>query len=116
MPFQKGNKLSQGRPKGAKNKKSVFDAAMTEKALKGLREAVDNGEQWAIQEVIKRVYPTLKPITPDGSLDAEFLQLRMKELGEFEQRISALENGKVKNMSDEEFAAKLKELGIELDE
>lgn len=89
--FQKGNKASPGRPAGSKNVKSQFSASMTKKALKQLEIALDNGEQFAIDIVLKRTHPPLKPITPESSIDGEFLKLKMKEISEFEERLNALE-------------------------
>ena len=92
--FKAGNSISQGRPKGAKNKRSQFSDAMTAKALAQLENALNDGEQWAVETILKRTHAPLKAITPEHSLDAEFLKLKMKEISEFEQRIAALEQVK----------------------
>ncbi len=81
-----------GRRKGSKNKRSQFSDAMTSKALEKLEIALNEGEQWAIDTVLKRTHAPLKAITPDNSLDAEFLKLKMKEISEFEARIVELES------------------------
>jgi hypothetical protein len=83
-----------GRPRGSKNKRSQFTDAMTSTALDKLDIALADGESWAIQLVINRTHPALKAITPEGSLDGDFLKLKMKEISEFEQRIAALEQVK----------------------
>jgi hypothetical protein len=58
-----------GRPKGSRNKLGQFSQELAEQALEQLTLAVNQGESWAIQEVLKRISPTLKPITPEESLD-----------------------------------------------
>ena len=80
-----------GRPTGSKSKRLKLSDALTGEALKQLEAAVFNGESWAIESVLKRVSPTLKPITLDNSLDGEYLKLKMKEISEFDQRITELE-------------------------
>ena len=92
MPeFKKGNTYSQGRPKGAKNKRSKLSDTITSEALKQLEKAVFDGESWAIGEVLKRISPTLKAVTPSDSLDGLYLAAKTKEIAEFEERIQALE-------------------------
>jgi hypothetical protein len=81
-----------GRPIGSKNKRGQFNSELTTKALEQLSEAVNRGEAWAIQEVIKRTHPALKPITSADSLDGKLLSLKMKEIEEFEHRLINLEN------------------------
>ena len=81
-----------GRPVGSKNKRSQFSDVMTNKALEQLEIALNDGEQWAVETVLKRTHAPLKAITPEHSLDAEYLKLKMKEISEFEDRISALES------------------------
>ena len=80
-----------GRPRGSKNKRSQFTDAMTSTALDKLDIALADGEIWAIQLIINRTHPALKAITPEGSLDGDFLKLKMKEISEFDERIAALE-------------------------
>lgn len=80
-----------GRPKGSKGKRVKLSDSLTAEAVKQLETAVLNGESWAIESVLKRVSPTLKPVTLETSLDGEFLKLKMKEISEFEQRIQELE-------------------------
>ena len=92
MRFTQDNQPSnKGRPKGSLNKRSQFSNELTSKALLELEVALNSGEQWAIETILKRTHPTLKPITPDNSLDGEFLKLKMLEISEFEERIQALE-------------------------
>ena len=83
--------VGKGRPLGSKNKRSQFTDAMTSTALEKLDIALTDGESWAIQLVINRTHPALKAITPEGSLDGDFLKLKMKEISEFDERIAALE-------------------------
>jgi hypothetical protein len=83
---------SNGRTVGSKNKRSQFTDVMASKALEQLEIALNVGEQWAIETVLKRTHAPLKAVTPDNSLDGEFLKLKMKEISEFEQRITALES------------------------
>jgi hypothetical protein len=80
-----------GRPIGSKNKRSQFSEVMTSKALEQLEIALNQGEQWAIETILKRTHAPLKAITPEHSLEAEFLKLKMKEISEFEERIKVLE-------------------------
>ena len=80
-----------GRPVGSKNKRSQFTDTMTSKALEKLEIALNEGQQWAIEAVLKRTHAPLKAITPEFSLDAEYLKLKMKEISEIEERIQALE-------------------------
>ena len=80
-----------GRPKGSKAKRVKLSDTLTAEAVKQLQVAVFNGEAWAIESVLKRVSPTLKPVTLESSLDGEFLKLKMKEISEFEERLKLLE-------------------------
>jgi hypothetical protein len=80
-----------GRPKGSRNKRGQFSQELAEQALEQLTLAVNQGESWAIQEVLKRISPTLKPITPEESLDGDMLMMKIKEIQELEQRLIALE-------------------------
>ena len=84
--------VKNGRPKGSKNKRGQFSKELTEQALEQLSVAVNQCESWAIQEVLKRTHPALKPITAEDSLDGDMLALKMKEISEFEQRLNALES------------------------
>jgi len=80
-----------GRPRGSKNKRSQFSDVMTQTALEKLNEALANGEQWAIETILKRTHAPLRAVTPENSLDGEFLKLKMKEISEFDERLKALE-------------------------
>jgi hypothetical protein len=80
-----------GRPKGSRNKRGQFSQELAEQALEQLTLAVNQGESWAIQEVLKRTSPILKPITPEESLDGDMLVLKIKEISEFEERLLNLE-------------------------
>jgi hypothetical protein len=64
---------------------------LAQKTIEKLTEAVRSGESWAIQAVLDRVAPKLKAITPENSLDGEYLQLKALEIRELEQRLLALE-------------------------
>jgi hypothetical protein len=89
--FEKGNALSNGRPIGSKNKRGKITDTIADEALRQLELAVFAGETWAINEVLKRLTPTLKAVTPEDSLDGKYLALKMKEISEFEERLTALE-------------------------
>jgi hypothetical protein len=84
--------VNNGRPKGSKNKRGQFSKELTTQALEQLTLEVRQGEAWAIQEVVKRTHPTLKPITAEDSLDGELLILKIKEITELEQRLITLES------------------------
>ncbi len=96
---------SNGRPVGSKNKRSQFTDTMTSKALEQLEIALNEGEQWAVETVLKRTHAPLKSITPENSLDAEYLKLKMKEISEFDERITALED-----LTDGEIEERIKTL------
>lgn len=83
---------AKGRPKGSKNVKGRISKEMSDTALQKLEDAMERGEAWAIQEVIKRTHPTLKPVTPEDSIDGDYIRAKMFELQEMEQRLLALEN------------------------
>ncbi len=90
--FSKDNQPAKnGRKAGGKNKRSQFSETLTASALEQLTAAVDSGESWAIQLVIGRTHPALKPITPVDSLDGDLLAAKIKEVAEFEERLRALE-------------------------
>ena len=92
MQFSKDQQpIKNGRPKGSRNVKSQFSAAMTKTALEQLQAALDKGEQFAIDLVLKRTHPLMKPVTPVDSLDGKILQAKLLEMTELEQRIKALE-------------------------
>ena len=80
-----------GRKLGSRNKRSQFSDRMTADAIKKLDEALEQSEQWAIECILKRTHPTLKPITPNESLDADYLRAKIFELSEMEQRLKTLE-------------------------
>jgi len=83
--------IGNGRPRGSKNKRAQFSDVMTKTALEKLDDALQTGEQWAVEVVLKRTHAPLKAVTPDDSLDGEFLKLKMKEISEFADRLEALE-------------------------
>lgn len=78
---------------GAGRKRSLLPKQLTDNALTRLSELVDAGDVQAVRMVIDRSFPALKSITPTGTLDAELLKMKIKELSEFEERIAALERG-----------------------
>jgi hypothetical protein len=80
-----------GRPKGSKNVRGKLTKEITEDTMDQLALAVKKGEPWALQEVLKRISPALKAITPVDSLDGEMLTMKIKEIQELEQRLTALE-------------------------
>ena len=79
-PGQSGNPL--GRPKGSKNTASKVREELLgpilPEAVEKLRQAVSEGERWAVEMTIAYCLPKPKPIDPD-------------ELEEFEQRLADLE-------------------------
>ena len=81
-----------GRKVGSKNKRSQFSNELTATALAQLEIAVEQGEQWAVETILKRTHAPLKAVTPVDSLDGEYLALKMKELNDFEARLIALED------------------------
>ena len=91
--FTQDNQPSgRGRKLGGKNKRSQFSNELTATALVQLKIAVEQGQQWAVETILKRTHAPLKAITPLDSLDGEFLTLKMKEISEFEARLQALED------------------------
>jgi len=80
------------RPKGALNKRPAIPRVLLTDAMAKLAVAVGSGEPWAVQAVIDRWMPKLKPVTPEDSIDARVLEARIFELVEMEQRIAALES------------------------
>ena len=75
-----GNPL--GRRKGSKNKATKLREELLgpilPKAIEKLREAVSEGEKWAVEMAIAYSLPKPKPVDPD-------------ELAEFEERLEQLE-------------------------
>jgi hypothetical protein len=83
-----------GRPKGSKNVRGTLTKEITDDTMEQLALAVSKGEPWAVQEVLKRISPTLKAITPLDSLDGDYIKAKVFEIQEIEQRLIALENQK----------------------
>ena len=91
--FTQDNQPSgRGRKVGSKNKRTQFSNELTATALAQLEIAVVKGEQWAVETILKRTHAPLRAVTPEHSLDGEYLVLKMRELNEFESRLIALEN------------------------
>lgn len=91
--FRKGESGNPaGRPKGAKGKRNQIPEELTADALAKLAALVAEGDTQAVRMVLDRVIPTLRAVTAAGSLDAQLLQLKIRELSEFEQRLQALED------------------------
>jgi hypothetical protein len=83
---------NKGRPRGSKNIRGKLSTSVTAEAMRQLESAVFVGEQWALIEVLKRLSPTLKAVTPPDSLDGEYLRLKSLEISAFEERIKLLED------------------------
>lgn len=80
-----------GRPKGALGKKTQIPESLTKQAITHLTRLIEEGDTTAIKLVLDRTIPALKATTAPGTLDAELLKLKIKELSEFEERLAALE-------------------------
>lgn len=85
-----------GRPKGSLNKRSQIPDELHKEALKQLTTAVKAGESWAIQSVIDRTMPKIKPVSTGSEkllieAQTELTILKAKEISEFEQRLILLE-------------------------
>ncbi len=89
QPGKSGN--AAGRPKGALGKRSQLPDNLVAEALQQLRAAVEAGEMQAVKLVIERAYPALKPVTPEHSIDAELLELKIRSLRDVEERVAKLE-------------------------
>jgi hypothetical protein len=81
--FQPGNPGNpNGRPKGSKNKATKLREELLSpilpEAIEKLREAVSEGERWAVEMAIAYSLPKPKPVDPD-------------EIAEFEERLEHLE-------------------------
>lgn len=90
--FQKGQSGNPaGCPKGAKGKRGQLPDVLTDQALTQLAQLVQEGDVQAIRMVLDRTIPALRAITAPNSLDAELLQMKIREIQEFEERLQALE-------------------------
>lgn len=85
------SKDNQPKKRRGKSKASLISEGTKKEAARQLSDAVEAGEAWAVKLVLETVMPKLKPVTPRDSLDGEYIELKMKELHEFEERIAALE-------------------------
>lgn len=79
------------RPKGALNKRPAIPRVLLTDAMAKLAVAVGAGEAWAVQTVLDRWMPKLKPVTPEDSIDADYIRAKIFETVELEKRIAALE-------------------------
>lgn len=89
--FSSENQPKQRRGKSRDKLRRLIDESTQEEAKRQLSDAVKAGEQWAVMAIIDRIAPKLKPITDESSLDGQYLELKMKEISEFEQRLADLE-------------------------
>ncbi|WP_141034765.1 hypothetical protein [Escherichia coli] len=78
------------RTKGAKNRYPAMPAALLQEAIAQLMIAVGKGEQWAIQEALKRI-PNAMPEPVPGGVQERVINARIFELQEMEQRLKQLE-------------------------
>ena len=92
MKFTSENQPKRRRGKSKDKLKGLIDESTKEEAKIQLQKAVVLGEQWAILAVIDRIAPKLKPVTDANSLDGQYIELKMKEISEFEERIKQLED------------------------
>jgi hypothetical protein len=80
QPGSPGNPT--GRPKGSKNKatrlREELLGPILPEAVEKLRQAVSDGERWAVEMAIAYSFPKPKPVDPD-------------EIAEFEERLEHLE-------------------------
>lgn len=90
--FTKNNQPDgRGRKVGSKNKRALLGDELVGDALDQVRVAVTNGEQWAVQLIMKMSYPQLKPITHDDSLDGELIEAKIEELSNMKEFKELLE-------------------------
>lgn len=89
--FSSENQPKQRRGKSRDKLRRLIDESTQEEAKRQLSDAVKAGEQWAVMAIIDRIAPKLKPVTDRDSLDGQYLELKMKEISEFEQRLADLE-------------------------
>lgn len=80
-----------GRPKGSKTKRPDIPKVLLSDAMAKLAVAVGAGEPWAIQAVLDRHVPKMKAVTPEDSIDADYIRAKIFETVELEKRIAALE-------------------------
>ena len=78
------------RTKGARNKYPAMPAALLQEAIAQLMIAVGKGEQWAIQEALKRL-PNAMPEPVAGGTQERAINARIFALQEMEQRLKQLE-------------------------
>ena len=79
------------RPAGSKNKyRPAIPKALLDEAVLKLAIAVGNNEQWAIQEVLKRI-PNAMPEPVAGGTQERAINARIFALQKMEQRLEALE-------------------------
>ena len=90
--FSSENQPAKRRGRGKSKLGKILDENTISEAKRQLNEAVKAGDQWAIVEVLKRIAPPLRPVTDRDSLDGQYLELKMKEISEFEERIKQLED------------------------
>ena len=85
-------KAKAGRPKGSRNKRAVISDELHKEALAQLEIAVKNYEPWAVESVLARTMPKLKPITPTDSLDGKMLEARIAEITEIKTEIEEIKS------------------------
>ncbi|MEZ9420633.1 hypothetical protein BCS96_06555 [Vibrio breoganii] len=67
-----------------------FSNETKELALKRIHEAVEQGEQWALQIVAKRIEPELKPMAKDGSAEHQLMKVQIKKASELEEQFKQI--------------------------
>lgn len=80
-----------GKREGAGRKRKPLPSGMVDKALDVVRAALDEGKQWAAQEVIKREFPVPKPVLPEGCAEHDLILAKIKECTELAEKLERLE-------------------------
>jgi hypothetical protein len=91
MKFTADHQPKRRRGKSKDKLKRLIDESTQEEAKIQLSNAIREGQSWAVMAVLDRIAPKLKPATDPNSLDGQYIELKMKEISELEERIKKLE-------------------------